>query len=198
MTQRSAMQRDRRGFERALGVVPGLVLAAVLGAALAGPVLAEDGRPIRFGARTDAPPMAYEDSEGVLRGYSIDICDEVRKVFAELFPERRIEDGYVKVTAGVIESNRIIMDTSDSNLVAWGAIDLGQELVDLRVQAYEKDFSLIDASAPVAVTGSLRDPEIAIGGTDLLPFFERGEADDLSCDALLSGRITPQQVEEAQ
>jgi len=100
MTQLTAMHRRRRALDRARGMVLSVVLATALVSALAGPALGEDGRPIRFGARTDVPPMAYEDSEGVLRGYSIDICDEVRKVFAELFPERRIEDGYVRVTAG--------------------------------------------------------------------------------------------------
>lgn len=92
MTQRIAALWLRRVFFQVLGVV--------VASALAAPALAEDGRPVRFGARTDVPPMAYEDSDGTLRGYSIDICDEVKKVFAELYPERRIEDGYVKVAAG--------------------------------------------------------------------------------------------------
>lgn len=78
--------------------VQALVAAAVLASVPLATSAADDADPIRFGARVDVPPLAYEDDDGQLRGYSIDLCEEVKKTFAELFPERRIEEGYVKLT----------------------------------------------------------------------------------------------------
>lgn len=53
---------------------------------------------------------------------------------------------------------------------------------------------MIDASAPVSVTGKFDDPSISIGELDLLPFLEMGDAQDLSCEKLLSG--APQSGED--
>ena len=90
-----------------------------------------------------------------------------------------------KVTGGVARFERGIVDTSDSLLVVVGAADLGAEAVDVQIEAHEKDFSLIDAAAPVRVQGPFRDPSIAIGGVDPLPFFEMGDTEDINCGALL-------------
>jgi uncharacterized protein involved in outer membrane biogenesis len=92
-----------------------------------------------------------------------------------------------EVTDGVARFRRGVVDTNDSVLLVGGAADLGAEALDIQIEAREKDFSLIDAAAPVRVHGPFRHPSIAIGGVDPLPFFELGEAEDVNCDALLEG-----------
>jgi uncharacterized protein involved in outer membrane biogenesis len=92
--------------------------------------------------------------------------------------EARMEDGVARFQRGLV-------DTTDSLLVVGGAADLGKEAVDVQIEAHEKDFSLIDAAAPVRVAGPFRKPSIAIGGVDPLPFFEMGDTEDINCVRLL-------------
>lgn len=93
----------------------------------------------------------------------------------------------LKVSDGVAQFDRSVIDTTDSVLLVGGGIDLGKELLDVKIEAREKDFSLIDAAAPVRIMGSFADPELRIGGVDPLPFFEMGEQTNLDCDELLAG-----------
>lgn len=90
-----------------------------------------------------------------------------------------VEDGVARVRNGV-------MDTADSLLLLQSVVDLKKEAFDLLIEAREKDFSLIDASAPVRIRGPFTQPSIAIGGVDPLPFFEMGEQEDIDCDRLLA------------
>ena len=93
------------------------------------------------------------------------------------------------VSDGVLAAERAVIDTSDSILLARGTVDLFKEAYDLQIEAQAKDFSLIDASAPVVISGTFEDPSISIGGLDPLPFLEMGEAEDIDCDQLLAGKI---------
>lgn len=91
-----------------------------------------------------------------------------------------------KVTDGVARFDRGVIDTTDSLLLVQGAADFGEEAVDIQIEAREKDFSLIDAAAPVRIQGPFTSPGVAIGGIDPLPFFEMGEQEDINCDELLT------------
>lgn len=82
---------SRRGFW--------LLLASAVVMAQPSAVQADSGPVLRFGARADAPPMSYRDAEGNFRGYAIDICEAVREVYRQRYPDREIADGYVLVTA---------------------------------------------------------------------------------------------------
>ena len=93
----------------------------------------------------------------------------------------------LEVADGVARFRRGVVDTSDSVLLLGGMADLGAEAFDIQIEAREKDFSLIDAAAPVRVHGPFADPSVAIGGIDPLPFFEMGEAKDVNCAGLLEG-----------
>lgn len=90
------------------------------------------------------------------------------------------------VTGGVARFERGVVDTTDSLLIVQGAADLGKEYVDVQIEAREKDFSLIDAAAPVRIEGPFSGPGLAIGGIDPLPFFEMGEQKDIDCGKLLA------------
>lgn len=109
------------------------------------------------------------------------------------------EDGTLKVQG-------LVLDTTDSLILGSGSIDLEEERLDLRVKARPKDVSLLSANAPVAITGTMRHPEIAIdtlntedeGGLPeaigkivnpilaLLPFVDLGLGEDADCRELES------------
>lgn len=96
----------------------------------------------------------------------------------------------VKVDNGIVQIKQGVVDTTDSTLVTRGRVDLGKEAFDLQIEARAKDFSLIDAAAPVRVYGPFTDPSFAIGGLDPLPFFEMGDQENIDCEALLQGALT--------
>ncbi len=87
---------------------------------------------------------------------------------------------------GKISIQRGAVDTTDSLLVTEGQIDLASEQIQIQVEARAKDFSLIDASAPVQISGTFSDPSINIGGFDPLPFFELGDQPDVDCSVLIN------------
>lgn len=86
---------------------------------------------------------------------------------------------------GTISIRRGAVDTTDSLLVTEGQIDLQSEQIQIQIEARAKDFSLIDAAAPVAIGGTFGDPSISIGGLDPLPFLEMGDQPDVNCAALI-------------
>jgi uncharacterized protein involved in outer membrane biogenesis len=93
---------------------------------------------------------------------------------------------------GVVAIDRAVVDTSDSVLVANGEMNLGAESLAMRIEARAKDFSLLDISAPVSVSGPLLEPDIGIGDIDGFPI-ELGEQEDLNCDALLAIKVDPEE-----
>lgn len=93
----------------------------------------------------------------------------------------------IEANAGAVTAQRVIVDTSDSILLARGNADLNGQSMDLQIEARPKDFSLIDMAAPVHVHGPFRNPSVGLGGLDPLPFLELGEAEDVDCSALLAG-----------
>lgn len=90
-----------------------------------------------------------------------------------------------KVVNGKARLDHSFVDTTDSLLVLSGTIELHSETLDAQVEAREKDFSLIDATAPVRVSGPFTNLEVQIGGVDPFPFFEMGEQKNTDCDERL-------------
>lgn len=109
------------------------------------------------------------------------------------------------VQGGVAKPQTFIIDTSDSVITAAGAVDLGQERLDLTLRTQSKDPSLLAGQAPVTVGGPLRSPRVGVAagplagrgmaavavGTLLAPvaallaFVDPGLAEDSDCAALL-------------
>lgn len=100
------------------------------------------------------------------------------------------------VKGGVLTAKRAIVDTADSILLGRGNANLSSEQLDLRFEARPKDFSLVDASAPVLVKGRFEDPSISIGSQDALPFFQMGKATDIDCARLLRGELDHRDFEK--
>ncbi len=89
------------------------------------------------------------------------------------------------VENGLVQITRMIIDTQDSVLVGGGTIDLDKEELDLGIESRAKDFSLIDASLPILIDGTFREPSFSLGEADLFPFFELGNAEPVDCTNLL-------------
>ncbi|HEX2580987.1 MAG TPA: AsmA family protein [Dongiaceae bacterium] len=73
--------------------------------------------------------------------------------------------GDFSLNKGVAKIEGLVIDTTDSNIWATGAIDLGQEKIDIHLNSDPKDVSLLSANAPVAVTGSFTGVTIAVDPT---------------------------------
>lgn len=100
------------------------------------------------------------------------------------------------VKRGLLTAKRAILDTADSVLLARGNANLSSERLDLRLEARPKDFSLVDASAPVLVKGRFEDPAISIGSQAALPFFQMGKATNVDCERLLRGELDQREIEK--
>ena len=86
-----------------------------------------------------------------------------------------------------------------------GAINLGRELIDMRLQGKPKNFQIFRLRSPITVTGNLAHPDMGISATAvvtqgaiglglgainplaaILAFIDPGLADDANCGALLA------------
>jgi AsmA family protein len=101
----------------------------------------------------------------------------------------RCAAGHIDVANGDAKFERLIMDTTDSVLYFRGETNLRKQTVKMDIFADAKDFSLIDIDAPVHLQGKIRDPEISIGKGVPIPLIEPGDAEDISCDLLLGGKL---------
>jgi uncharacterized protein involved in outer membrane biogenesis len=111
-----------------------------------------------------------------------------------------------KVSQGLMKTQPFVIDTTDTNVIGDGWINLRDEAVDLRLTAYPKDPSLFSMRAPLIVKGALKKPAAypdpatlatktaasVILGTLLtpagaiIPWIELGLGEDSPCRALIT------------
>jgi uncharacterized protein involved in outer membrane biogenesis len=60
---------------------------------------------------------------------------------------------------GVFDARTLVFDTSDTNVVGTGKINMREEALDLRLRAYPKDFSPLTLRAPISVQGTFKSPQ---------------------------------------
>ena len=101
----------------------------------------------------------------------------------------RCAAGDVELAKGVAKFERFIMDTTDSVLYFRGQSNLRQQTLTMDIFADAKDFSVLDMDAPVHLEGKIRQPEISIGEGVPIPLIEPGDAEDISCELLLQGKL---------
>jgi uncharacterized protein involved in outer membrane biogenesis len=114
--------------------------------------------------------------------------------------------GRFDVQDGVMQTEALVLETSDSTITGSGRIDLGEETVSLQFLAHPKDPSILTASTPVRIDGTFENPEIDLISEELeekslaalalgvvmpvigaiLPFFEEGETEDSNCARLIA------------
>jgi uncharacterized protein involved in outer membrane biogenesis len=90
---------------------------------------------------------------------------------------------------GIFETQALVVDTGEVKLVGAGTINLADRTIDLVLQPYGKDFSLLSADAPLRVSGRLSKPNVspekgAVAASLLTPI-EVGRAENADCQALI-------------
>ncbi|MFO1127755.1 MAG: AsmA family protein [Rhodospirillales bacterium] len=60
---------------------------------------------------------------------------------------------------GVFNARTLVFDTTDTNVVGSGRINMKDETLDLRLWAYPKDFSPLTLRTPISVQGSFASPQ---------------------------------------
>ncbi|MBA2689305.1 MAG: AsmA family protein, partial [Burkholderiales bacterium] len=113
--------------------------------------------------------------------------------------------GEFKVTKGVMKTEVLVFDTSDTNISGNGTIDLNNETLNLTFIPLPKDRSILSGRSPLHATGTFKDPKFAPdkgalaarGGAALLlglinplaaliPLIETGPGKDSDCKALIA------------
>ncbi len=113
--------------------------------------------------------------------------------------------GDFKVENGLLNSDILVFDTSDSNIDGNARIDLKDETLNVKVEAHPKDFSIGSARTPITVTGRLKHPTVGLDPKQLaarttgavvlgafltpvaaiIPFIELGLGKDSDCRGLI-------------
>lgn len=63
---------------------------------------------------------------------------------------------------GVMRTNSLVLDTTDTNIGGTGWVSFRDETLGLKLEAHPKDPSLLSFRAPVHVSGTLKNPKIGI------------------------------------
>ena len=110
------------------------------------------------------------------------------------------------VQQGVMHSQALVLDTTDSTITGKGEIDLGKETLGLELVAHPKDASVLTASTPIRIEGTLKHPKVSAVSKELaekslaalalgvvlpvigavLPFIETGETKGSNCGQLIA------------
>jgi uncharacterized protein involved in outer membrane biogenesis len=104
------------------------------------------------------------------------------------------------VSDGRMQTQMLVFDTADTKILGEGFIDLGRELVHLKLVPEAKDFSLFSAEAPMYLRGPLRNlsasPKIGEVLLSLAMPIKIGKPEDVDCQALFEA--TQKQQEPSQ
>ena len=103
---------------------------------------------------------------------------ESAAIFLSTDTRVKIECGYTDLQArsGIVTIHPFLLDTKDTKFKGHGSIDLRQEKLDLTVEPYPQDFTILSSRGPLHVTGTFSDPEFSVEPT--FPSPEFGMADD--------------------
>jgi len=110
---------------------------------------------------------------------------------------------------GVLQTQALVFDTKEANIIGTGSVDLGQETVQYRLTQEPKHFSIGAFHAPIDIDGRLKRPSIKPDPTilgartgaavllgvlltpaaALLPTVQLGLANDNDCDQLTRSAV---------
>jgi uncharacterized protein involved in outer membrane biogenesis len=115
--------------------------------------------------------------------------------------------GDFSVRQGVMTSNRLVFDTTDTVILGEGTISLRDERLDLRLKPMPKDHSLFSLRSPLILSGTFKDPSfrpdlkvVTLRGiaaavlatlappAALIPLFETGPGKDANCSLAVAGK----------
>ncbi|GJL57761.1 MAG: hypothetical protein NPIRA03_06180 [Nitrospirales bacterium] len=111
---------------------------------------------------------------------------ESAAIFLSTDTRVKIECGYTDLQArsGIVTIHPFLLDTKDTKFKGHGSIDLRQEKMNLTVEPYPQDFTILSSRGPLHVNGTFSDPEFSVEPT--FPSPEFGMADDSArCTGML-------------
>lgn len=108
----------------------------------------------------------------------------------------KIECAYTDLQArsGMVTIHPFLLDTTDTKFTGHGRIDLRQEKMELTVEPYPKDFSILSSRGPLHVSGTFMKPSFSVDPT--FPSPEFGTADDSArCSGMVEALRTARETE---
>ncbi len=82
----------------------------------------------------------------------------------------------LQARSGIVTIKPFIFDTKDTKFKGHGKINLRQEQMNLTVEPYPKDFTLLSSRGPLNITGTFKNPSFGVDPS--FPSPEFGTADD--------------------
>jgi len=145
----------------------------------------------------------------------VDVAESLQKIIGKdpSIPVRCTIADFI-VSDGVVKPQLFLMDTTDTNVLLEGQVNLATEALDLRLIAYPKDFSPFSARTPIKIEGNLKKPRpfpepaplaargaasVALGAlltpaAALIPWVELGLAEDSQCRALVDTASSKERI----
>lgn len=128
----------------------------------------------------------------LIEGAGLDIGEILALIFtggneADMVPIRCLVAD-VPVSEGVARLDSVVLDTTDSKILAYGGVDFGAGTLDVWIATHPKDVSPLSANVPVHISGSFDDVSIQLVTEDLpeAGIMDLGEEADADCDALMA------------
>jgi uncharacterized protein involved in outer membrane biogenesis len=124
-----------------------------------------------------------------------------------------------KLDNGVLRTNSLVIDTTDTNIGGAGWINFRDETVGFRLEAQPKDVSMLTFRAPIHISGTLKNPKVSIDAATtgvrvgamavlgalltplaaLIPTIELGLGKDSDCSGLIDAAArSAQQADQPQ
>ncbi|MDQ2695939.1 MAG: AsmA family protein [Pseudomonadota bacterium] len=69
--------------------------------------------------------------------------------------------GDFRVKQGVMNVQTLVIDTTDTNITAEGAVNFRDESLNLTLKPHPKDVSILTARTPIDIDGTFKDPAVA-------------------------------------
>ncbi|WP_026610126.1 AsmA family protein [Methylocaldum szegediense] len=151
--------------------------------------------------------------------FGIDFAESLQKLIGKdpSIPVRCTIADFI-VSDGVVKTQLFLMDTTDTNVLMEGQVNLATEDLDLRLSAHPKDVSPFSARNPIKIKGSLKKPRpypepapliargaasIALGAlltpaAALIPWIELGLAEDSECHALVDAATSKEKIPQKE
>jgi uncharacterized protein involved in outer membrane biogenesis len=120
----------------------------------------------------------------------LDVAESIAAAFAgkdARVPIRCLIADFI-VSDGRLQTQMLVFDTTDTKIAGEGYIDLGEELVYLKLVPQAKDFSLFSAEAPMYLKGPLSNisagPKVGEVLLSLAMPIQIGKPENVDCRAL--------------
>jgi uncharacterized protein involved in outer membrane biogenesis len=87
-------------------------------------------------------------------------------VVSKLFGDRQVQLNCMAadfgVTNGLMQARTFVFDTSDATIRVDGSIDLGREVLDLRIHPQSKGIRIISLRSPLYIRGTFKNPDVGV------------------------------------